>query len=168
VDRLSFFIGLVALAVSLFSGHIGKSCELPIWLGIICLSWGGLALLRAYVTPLSIVWNLIHGRFPLRIILGIASTQFPAVDKRKLLNRVLNLARSGQVTIYGEHGSSKHVVAIPADHFKTHDLIDGLEEMRTFDPAKNFSDQDSDDLHFNLYARKSLLRKILNRLSSKA
>lgn len=88
MDRLGFFIGLVALAVSLFS-------DVPryvLWLDIICLIWGGFALLRAYISPLAFLWNVINGRFPLLTILQMASDRSPGTDGSKLLHRVENLS----------------------------------------------------------------------------
>jgi hypothetical protein len=153
MDRLGFFIGLVALAVSLFA-------ELPryvLWLGIICLIWGGLALLRAYISPLAFLWNVINGRFPLLMILETARKQSPDTDQSELLGRVEDLAQSGQITIYGEHGSSRHLVSIPGDYFKTHGLFWFLDELSTLDPT---GDHDTDDAYFNLHINKprTLLR----------
>jgi hypothetical protein len=134
MDRLGFFIGLVALAVSLFA-------DVPryvLWFGIICLIWGGLALLRAYIKPLAFLWNVINGRFPLLMILEMARKQSPDTDGTKLLGCVEELARSGQITIYGEHGSSRHLAPIPGDYFKTHSLSWFLDELNTLNPMRAY------------------------------
>ena len=161
MDRLGFFIGLVGLAISLFPDAISSDHRnLLFWLGIICLIWGGLALLRAYRGFFKLAWNALNGRFALLSFLEMEQERSPGRGASELLDRVINLARSGQATIYGERGRAKRLVAIQPGYFETHDVVWFGPSVYTVDPRKDIREQDTDDQFFNLHAGRSVARML--------
>ena len=110
-------------------------------------------------------WNMLLGRFQLRVTLEIAREELSGADETTLLNRARQFARSGQVTIYGEHGGARNLVPIPATYFETHALAWFIPTgtLSTIDPTKPVGNQDTDDCYYNLYVDKSLLRMVKER-----
>jgi hypothetical protein len=75
-------------------------------------------------------------REPLLDVLDFAATRNPA-QRYQFLPKVMTLVRSGQVTLYGELGSSTSLGPIPVEYFNSHKLtwLNGI-GVRTLDPKK--------------------------------
>ncbi len=63
------------------------------------------------------------------------------------------------MTVSGSRGSSHKLTAIPASHFKHHELFDSFftENVLTHDPQRAIDDQDTEKCYLNLYAPLTLL-----------
>jgi hypothetical protein len=105
--------------------------------------------------------SIVMRREPLLEVLDFAATKNPA-QSDQLLSKVMTLVRSGQVTLYGELGSSRSLEPIPVEYFNNHELtrLNGT-GVRTSDPKKLPSDQDTDDCYFEIYAPISLQRMLI-------
>jgi hypothetical protein len=167
MDRLGFFFGIVALAISIVPGvaeHSSFLANLLFWLGTICVISGGCVLLRTYI-DFSWIWNAINGRYSLQKELRLIEKYGPRIDERELLAWLKAMACSNRGTVYGELGSDKSLVLIPNDYFKTHYIAyQSTLGPYTFNedrlPSYYIEHPEQDDRYFNLYIDRYLQRII--------
>jgi hypothetical protein len=105
-------------------------------------------------------------REPLVDVLDFAATRNPA-QRYQFLSKVMTPVRSGQVTLYGELGSSTSLGPIPVEYFNSHKptWLNGI-GVRTLDPKKLPSNQDG--CYFGIYAPTSLQRMLSSDIATVA
>ncbi|MDW9761655.1 hypothetical protein GOB02_19040 [Sinorhizobium meliloti] len=138
MDRLSVIIGLLGLVFALFPPANSR------WIftaALLCIAW---SLWRFIGTPALVqVARVARGRVPLRWVIQYVASH-PGPSKADVLDHVIELARNGRLTIYGERYGSSRLVSIEAQYFKTHGLFSGLGLLQT-------NETDPYDRHFNLH-----------------
>ncbi|RVL15848.1 hypothetical protein [Sinorhizobium meliloti] len=138
MDRLSVIIGLLGLVFALFPPANSR------WIfaaALLCIAW---SLWRLIGTPALLqVARVARGRIPLRWVIPFVANH-PGASKADVLDHVIELARSGRLTIYGERYGSSRLVSIEAQHFKEHGLFSGLGLLQT-------NEMDPYDRYFNLH-----------------
>jgi hypothetical protein len=163
MEKLSFLIGLVALAVSIYAPaeQFPITATVLFWVAIVMIVIGAIALLRSYVNFTPIL-ELVRGRLPLGFVMEGIRVRSHA-DEAALIKQATDLARSGRITLFGERGSSRELEKIPAPYFASHQIqwVSPDNAANTYDPNKSFGEQDSDDQYFNLHVeRRSIARKL--------
>jgi hypothetical protein len=167
MDRLGFFFGVVAIAISIVPGvadHSSFLASLLFWLGTICVIWGGCVLLRTYI-DFSWIWNAINGHYSLQKELSLIEKYGPRIDERELLRWLETMACTNRGTIYGELESDKFVVPIPPAYFRTHFIIypstlGPYTHNKENLPSYYIEHPEQNDRYFNLHIDRYLQRII--------
>jgi hypothetical protein len=162
LDKMACLVGLAGLALTLLPNRVAPGDRgLLSGVGTAFLAVGCLAVLKSSFASRRMFQSIVMRREPLLEVLDFAATKNPA-QSDQLLSKVMTLVRSGQVTLYGELGSSRSLEPIPLEYFNNHELtrLNGT-GVRTSDPKKLPSDQDTDDCYFEIYAPISLQRMLI-------
>ncbi|CAN7459733.1 hypothetical protein [Mesorhizobium sp. LjNodule214] len=163
MDRFAFFLGLVGLAISIFtSDRYPEVATALFWIGLAGIVWGGWLLVRHYRDALVVIIRTASGYHPMIMVLERPAINATEAQQDKIHRRVEELAQSGQIVIYGERGSIRKLTSIPAEYWKEHGIFWSrpTQQVQTFDNTKSLGDQDTDDIYFNLYIVSSDLRLI--------
>jgi hypothetical protein len=162
LDKMACLVGLAGLALTLLPNRVAPGDRgLLSGVGTAFLAVGCLAVLKSSCASRQMFQSIFMRREPLLEVLDFAATKNPA-QSDQLLSKVMTLVRSGQVTLYGELGSSGSLEPIPIEYFNNHELtrLNGT-GVRTSDPKKLPSDQDTDDCYFEIYAPISPQRMLI-------
>lgn len=154
MERFAFVLGLVGLALSMFTrDHYPGIASALFWVALAGIVWGGWLLVRPYRDALMVIVRTASGYYPMIMVLERPAINATESHKKHIHRRVEELARNGQLTIYGEQGATKRLTPIPADYWLKHGIgwHRPTRQVHTVDNTKLLSEQDREDTYFNLY-----------------
>jgi hypothetical protein len=146
MEPVGYLLGLIGLALAVY-----PESRFFHWVGVSLLVLATLVILKAYANR-GFVQLIIFRRALLFKILESYQSRHP-VNALGLVNK---LAKSGTIILYGELGSSKKLVPIPASHFDDYTIVDFPSFLQTWEIGKMPAEQDTEQIYFNIYAPVSL------------